>query len=372
MKLAPHLSLSIRALIAVLAVGAAIASTGAAADPRAAVIEAAPDGRALETILAANPEAKARVEARAKALGLAVFDIPVGPPSEGRVAVRVAGGGNPFADCDPAGGCPPLVAIPAAPPGFKIGSPPDESDRLQSEEQAAVSVPAFAMGTRPVTVAEYKACVAAGGCPPPEWLQPGGKHNIETGTSRYYANLGEHLTDPGQPVVGVSWHDANAFAAWLTETTGHAYRLPSEAEWELAARAGTTTIYWWGDEPPKPGHVRAACSDCGSRWDMKALAPADAFEPNPWGLFNVHGNVWEWTADVFCDDYASGPKDGTARVRDDCAPVGSRPPARGVYSMRGGSVFFPAKSMRSAMRLRNVSDFRNISVGFRVARDLTP
>ena len=265
-----------------------------------------------------------------------------------------------------------MVAIPASPPGFMIGSPPDEADRLESEKQTEVSVPAFAIATRPVTVAEYKACVAAAGCPPPEWLEPGGQHNIETGTSRYYAVLGEHLTNPGQPVVGVSQRDAVAFAEWLSETTGHTYRLPSEAEWERAARAGTTTAYWWGDEPPGPDRVRAVCSDCGSEWDLKALAPAEAFEPNPWGLYNVHGNVWEWTADYFCDDYASGPKDGSARVRDDCAPVGNRPAARGVHTMRGGSAFFPAKSMRSAMRLRQLPEFRNVSVGFRVARDLAP
>jgi formylglycine-generating enzyme required for sulfatase activity len=214
--------------------------------------------------------------------------------------------------------------------------------------------------------------VAAGGCKPPEWLEAGGQHNIKTGASRYYRNLGDNLTAPGQPIVGVSFNDATAYAAWLTSKTGHSYRLPSEAEWEFAARAGSQTAYWWGDALPGDGVVRAACVGCGSEWDGKAPAVANAFAPNPWGLFNVHGNVWEWTADFYCDDYASGPKDGSPRLADDCAAVGDLPPARGVRSMRGGSVFYPAKVMRSAMRARNVPDFRNFSVGFRVARDISP
>jgi formylglycine-generating enzyme required for sulfatase activity len=84
----------------------------------------------------------------------------------------------------------------------------------------------------------------------------------------------------------------------------------------------------------------------------------------------VHGNVWEWTADFYCEDYASGPKNGSPRITDDCAPFDGQPPSRGVRSMRGGSVFYSEKLMRSGMRARNVPDFRNFSVGFRIARDL--
>lgn len=370
MKSTPDLSPPVRVLTAMLAVLISALPAVAAGLERTAAVDAAADGRALETILESDPEARDLIAARAAALGLALVEVPVGKASERRVELRVAGGAKPFRDCAAADGCPPMVVIPASPPGFTIGSPPGEDGRLESEAQVEVSVPAFAIGTRPVTVAEYKACVAAGGCDAPEWLERDGRHNIETGTSRYYAVLGEHLTAPGQPIVGVSQRNAAEFARWLAEETGHAYRLPSEAEWERAARAGTTTAYWWGDEPPGPDRVRAACGDCGSEWDMKALAPAEAFEPNPWGLYNVHGNVWEWVADFFCDDYASGPRDGAPRLVDDCAPVGDRPPARGLHTMRGGSAFFPAKAMRSAMRLRNAPDFRNISVGFRVARDL--
>lgn len=345
------------------------AGSGSGAD-RSAAVAAAKDGAALEAVLSGDPQSKELVASRAAELGLEVIAIRIGMAGKDAAELRVAGGAKPFRDCDDA--CPPMVVVPRSPRGFKIGSPDSEANHTEDEKQAEVTVPAFAIGTMEVTVAEYKACVAAGGCRPPEWLEPGGQHNIETGSDRYYRNLGDNLTGPGQPIVGVSHEDATAYAAWLTSKTGHAYRLPSEAQWEFAARAGTQTAYWWGDALPSDGVARAACSGCGSEWDAKAPAPANAFRANVWGLFNVHGNVWEWTADFYCDDYASGPKDGSPRVADDCPAVGDRPPARGVRSMRGGSVFYPAKVMRSAMRARNVADFRNFSVGFRVVRDLAP
>ncbi len=302
--------------------------------------------------------------------GDATFNVTIGMGASARTEAWTAGNAKTFSDCEP--DCPPMVVVPNSPAGFQIGSPPEEQGRLDDEIQTDVSIRALAIGARPVTVAEYKACVAAGGCQPPEWLEPGGQHNIETGSSRYYLNLGEAITGPDRPIVGVSHVDAMAYAKWLSALTGHHYKLPSEAEWEYAARAGTKTAYWWGNSVPADGVVRAACIGCGSEWDGKAPAPAGAFAPNPWGLYSVHGNVWQWTADFYCDDYTSGPKDGSPRLTDDCASVGDRPPARGVRSLRGGSSFYPANAMRSAMRVRNVPDFRNFSVGFRVARDLAP
>lgn len=369
MKIVPAFSSQVRVVAAVLTFG--IGGNASLAEPVDA-IEAAADGRALEAVLSRDAGTREQVAARAKALGLQLVEIRVGLPDALQTELRIAGGARPFADCAPEAGCPPMVAIPSSPHGFMIGSPPDEPDRMEDEAQTAVSIKAFAIGAHAVTVAEYKACVADGGCPQPEWLEPDGQHNIETGSSRYYKNLGDSLTNPNQPIVGVSQTDATAYAAWLAKRTGHAYRLPSEAEWEFAARAGTTTAYWWGNSAEATDPPRAACNGCGSEWDGKAPAPADAFEPNPWGLYSVHGNVWEWMADFYCDDYASGPKDGTARVIDECAAVGDRPPARGVKSLRGGSAYYSAKMMRAAMRARNVPSFRNFSVGFRVARDLTP
>lgn len=369
MQTPPDLSPLARVVTAMLALLAGTAERSFAA-PGAEAVATTANGRALQEILDRDPGTKDAVAARAAALGLVLIDVRIG---NGKASeARVAGGGKPFADCEAPAICPPMLAVPPSPPGFAIGSPPEEADRSDDETLTPVTIRAFAIGAHPVTVAEYKACVAAGGCKPPEWLEPGGQHNVETGSSRYYLNLGEALTSPDQPIVGVSHGDATDYAKWLSGLTGHAYRLPSEAEWEMAARAGTKTAFWWGDTLPEDGVVRAACVGCGSQWDGKSPAPADAFPANPWGLRNVHGNVWEWTADLYCDDYASGPKDGSPRVTDDCAPQGDRPPARGVYSLRGGSAFYPAKAMRSAMRVRNVPDFRNFSVGFRVVRDLPP
>jgi formylglycine-generating enzyme required for sulfatase activity len=338
-------------------------SAPACADEVGSAAAAASDGPALQAVLDRDPAARETVARRARELGLAVIDIGTG-------VVRVAGGAKAFVDCDAL--CPPMLVVPPSPPGFEIGSPPGEHGRPDDEALTPVTIKAFAIGARPVTVAEYKACVAAGACNPPEWLEPDGQHNIETGSSRYYRNLGDAVTAPDQPIVGVSHNDAVAYAKWISAHTGHAYRLPSEAEWEFAARAGTRTAFWWGDEPPGSGEAKAACIGCGTEWDGKAPAPPDAFPANPWGLRNVHGSVWEWTADFYCDDYASGPKDGTPRLVDDCAPTGDRPAARGVRSLRGGSSFYEAKTMRSAMRVRNVPEFRNFSVGFRIARDLVP
>lgn len=370
MQVAPQNSQFTRAVAVVLVALSAVAQPLRADESAVDAVAAAADGRALQASLDRDPKAAEAVAARAKALGLEMVQVPAGPPASARIETRVTGGAKPFADCDTGASCPPMVVIPSSPAGFAIGSPPEEKDRSDDETLTAVSIRAFAIGSRPVTVAEYKACVAAAGCKPPEWLEPGGQHNIETGSSRYYLNLGDALTGPNQPIVGVSHEDATAYAKWLATQTGHAYRLPSEAEWELATRAGSTTAFWWGDTLPADGVVRAACVGCGSEWDSKSPAPADAFPANPWGLHNVHGSVWEWAADLYCEDYGSGPKDGTPRIADDCAPQGDRPPARGVYSLRGGSAFYPAKAMRSAMRVRNVPGFRNFSVGFRVARDL--
>lgn len=350
---------------------AAVAASAASAGEIGKALSEAKDGPALQALLDRDTAAREAIAKRAEALGLAVIDVSVGDAKGAQIEARVAGGAKSFRDCDAP--CPPMVVVPRSPPGFAIGSPPDEAGRSDDETLTEIAIKPFAIGIRPVTVAEYKACVAAGGCKPPEWLEPGGQHNIETGTSRYYRNLGDAVTGPDQPIVGVSYVDGVAYAKWLSGVTGHTYRLPSEAEREFAARAGTRTAFWWGNNLPAEGEApKAACQGCGSAWDMKSAAPWGAFPANPWGLANVHGSVWEWTADFYCEDLGSLPKDGTARVVDDCAPAGDNPPARGVMTLRGGSSFYAAKTMRSAMRVRNVPGFRNFSVSFRIARDLAP
>ena len=130
-----------------------------------------------------------------------------------------------------------------------------------------------------------------------------------------------------RPVINVSWDDAQDYVAWLSARTGGAYRLPSEAEWEYAARAGTTTKYSWGNEI---GVNRANCgaNRCGDQWEY--TAPAGSFRPNAFGLFDMHGNVWEWVQDCWQASHAGAPVDGSERLSGDCA----------VRVLRGGSWFY--------------------------------
>ena len=161
-----------------------------------------------------------------------------------------------------------------------------------------------------------------------------------------------------RPVINVSWQDAQEYVAWLSSETGAQYRLPSEAEREYAARAGTTTAYWWGNEI---GNNRANCDGCGSQWDNRMTTPVGSFDANAWGLHDVHGNVWEWVQDCWHDSYAAAPGDGSAwTVGGDC----------GLRVLRGGSWFYNPRYLRAALRFRNIGGLRNIYYGFRVARTL--
>ncbi len=294
--------------------------------------------------------------------------IEVGPPSGRMQKSIVAGGGEGFTDCQKDIVCPEMVVVPASTNGAMVGSPDDEPQRLKTEQRHSISIPAFAIGRYEVRVADYMACVDDGGCRHPEWDEPSGQHNIKTGTGITYKSIAKYLTGPKQPVVGVSWEDADTYANWLSQKTGFRYRLPSEKEWEYAARAGSVTPYWWGKEPKRDGgSVMACCDGCGSERDMKGLYPVDAFKPNPWGLYNVHGNVWEWVADYFCEDYTSSPTDGTPRNKKTC-PKQFDP--EGLKIFRGGSCFYGPRQMRASMRLRNLPDLRNMTIGFRIARDI--
>lgn len=279
----------------------------------------------------------------------------------------VAGGGQTFNDCGDGLACPDMVLVPASKPGDVVGSPDDEPGRLKTEERHPISIPVFAIGRNEVRVAEYKACVDDGGCRHPEWDEPGGQHNIKTGTGITYKSIAKYLTGDDQPITGISWKDAEAYARWLSQKTGFRYRLPSEKQWEYAARAGSLTPYWWGDEPKRGGKVMACCDGCGSDRDLKGLFPVGSFEPNPWGLYNVHGNAWEWVADYFCEDYPDSPSDGSPRLKPSC-PKQYDP--EGLKVFRGGSCFWGPRQMRASMRLRNSPDLRNMTVGFRVAREL--
>lgn len=159
------------------------------------------------------------------------------------------------------------------------------------------------------------------------------------------------------PVINVSWHDAVAYAQWLSQQTNKRYRLPSEAEWEYAARAGSQAKYSWGG---RIGWNNANCDGCGSQWDKKSSAQGGHFEANKFGLYDMHGNVWEWVADNWCKSYQGAPIDGSAVQNKSCP----------LRALRGGSWFHLPFYLRSAMRSRSDPNERDIYTGFRLVQDL--
>lgn len=233
--------------------------------------------------------------------------------------------------------CPEMVV---APPGeFMMGSPPTEKDRDANEgPQRKVTIAShFLVSKYEVTFAEWDACYDAGGC----LSQPS-----DQGWGR-----------GKQPVINVSWNDTQQYIKWLSAKTGMPYRLLTEAEWEYAARAGATARYSWGDEQ---GEGNANCAGCKSQRNNKQTVPVGSFKPNDFGLYDMHGNVWEWVQD--CDgDYAKAPNDGsTAPQTENCLRV-----------RRGGSWDNDARSMRAADRSWLDPDVRFTVIGFRVARILS-
>lgn len=193
----------------------------------------------------------------------------------------------------------------------------------------------FSIGKYPITFTEYDKFTAAVGKPL---------------VSDY------HWGRNDRPVINVSLSDAREYADWLSGQTGHTYRLPSEAEREYAARAGTTSIYPWGDEV---GQGNANCRGCGSNQAKKMTSPVGQLPPNAWGLHDIQGNVWELTADCWNFTYENAPSDGSAWRTGDCT--------RSV--LRGGSWGDTPVDLRSSTRLRSYSGTRTIVIGFRLVRE---
>jgi formylglycine-generating enzyme required for sulfatase activity len=160
-----------------------------------------------------------------------------------------------------------------------------------------------------------------------------------------------------QPVINVTWREARAYTRWLAKETNLAYRLPTEAEWEYAARAGTTTNYWWGDKSI-PGHSH--CTDCGNALGGKQPLTVGSLRPNPWGLHDLNGNVDEWVMDCYTENYQNAKADGTPYQVPGCKN----------RSMRGGSWFDIKRITRSTSRYRHPADSKRNSWGFRVALPL--
>ena len=282
-----------------------------------------------------------------------------------------------FKDCPT---CSDMVVVPAG--RFTMGSPKDEPERFENETEDLLSVAIgkpFAVGRFAVTRREFAAFVAStghksdGGCSVYKPARPQSSGS-PLGTEwkqladASWRSVGFSQTDR-HPVVCVDWNDAKAYVAWLSSTTGKSYRLLSESEREYVARAGTTTPFWWGSSiTPALANYNGTAEPYlggGSKGEWrKATVPVDSFPANPWGLFNVHGNVLEWVEDCWNEKNAGNPGNGSARTSGDwdCAAH----PAR---VLRGGSWGDDPRYLRSANRIWLSID-RFDFVGFRVARTL--
>ena len=243
---------------------------------------------------------------------------------------------------------PEMVIVPAG--SFMMGSPKGEAGRDVDEgpqRRVTLSKP-FAVGKFEVTWAEWEACVADGGC----------ESNLNKESN--WGNKGDAGWGKGtRPVINVSWEDAHAYVTWLSGKTGENYRLLSEAEWEYAARAGSPDKYSWGNDDPvcrqgaRNGAVLGACEGQGTK-------PVGFSAANTFGLYDLHGNVWEWVEDCYVDSYSGAPTNGAARTTGECR----------YRVFRGGSWDYFPHYLRSAYRVRNSPDFRDFNLGFRVTRTL--
>ena len=229
--------------------------------------------------------------------------------------------GKTFRDCEL---CPLMASLPGG--TFKMGSPSSEPGRNAYEgPQRDVTVKPFAIGVYEVTSAEWAACVAEGACSK--------KRADETGKL---------------PALGISWRDASAYASWLSKKTGRKYRLPSESEWEYAARAGSSTAYWWGDKFDR------------ARVSAREASAVGSYEANAFGLFDVLGNAREWVADCYVNNFVKAPTDGAAVTDGDC----------GKRVIRGGAWSSAPVDMRTANRSRIDSGVTAQYMGVRLAAEL--
>lgn len=274
-----------------------------------------------------------------------------------------------FQDCIT---CPKMIVIPAG--RFSMGSPETEPDRDKDESpvREVIFSQSFAISQFEVTRGQYAAFVkstghvSAGACS--IWAE-----------TQWQVHASKNWVDPGfvqndtHPVVCVNWADAKAYVAWLARETAKPYRLPSEAEWEYAARGGTQTPYFFGSNPDDlcksdNGHdLTSKEVHTGMKWPpvkcrdgFAETAPVGSFAPNPFGVFDVHGNVWEWIEDCYVDSYAKAPTDGSAMRGVDCTER--------LY--RGGGWSVEKRGRRAANRGRYADTAAYAQLGIRVVRDM--
>ena len=304
---------------------------------------------AIMDYMSRYPKGRNVEAARSELTRLGFVEVAVGAAKEKRW-IEAGGGkkdGESFKDC---ANCPEMVVVPAG--NFMMGSPQNEKGRGSDESprhKVTIAKP-FAVGKFEMTFAEWDACVNDGGCKYKPDDQGWGRRD--------------------RPVINVSWDDiTEEYLPWLQKVTGKDYRLPTEAEWEYAARAGTRGRFSFAggeadicqyanhaDRSTDYSWKNASCSDGVG----KQTAKVGSFKTNDWGLYDVYGNVWEWVQDCYIDSYKNAPSDGsTASATSDCRRV-----------LRGGSWYVSPQVLRSAVRSRSTADNRYDGIGFRVARTL--
>jgi formylglycine-generating enzyme required for sulfatase activity len=314
---------------------ARIARLRAAAEKAAPVASTAPATPAAKPAAkpaaprAAKPDrAPPKVAARSRRTATKAGPAPhidASPATGGETAAR-----REFKDC-PA--CPRLVALPRG--AFTMGG--SSIDQTEQPAHLVRLESPFAIGKYEVTVREWNACVEDGGCE----------------RAALYAS-----PNPKAPIRDVSWDDAQQYVKWLSTASGEPYRLPSEAEWEYAERGGTSTRYWWGDQMATG---KANCKDCGPPWQVDEPANAGSFEPNPYGLYDMNGSVWEWVQDCWHNSFSQAPGDAVAwEDQPNCS----------ARVLRGGSWRDSAPYMVSSTRSSADAGRRHSQNGFRVARDI--
>lgn len=290
-----------------------------AAPSPAPASETARIGAAVEaqaTAAAATPDPPRTVpETRVAAAGV------VAPPKVGRADQTT------FQDCPT---CPVMVKVAGG--SFTMGQASDDPSTAPAHK---VTLRPFAIGQHAVTVAEWKACTGDGGC-------------------TFMPRMVKAADNT--PVHNISWDDAQRYVIWLSLKSGRHYRLPSEAEWEYAARGNTTTRYWWGNDV---GVALANCRDCGGNQDRGTPLPVESFKPNPFGLYDVNGGVAQWVADCWFPNYQGASSDGSAREQKNCQQ----------RVLRGGSFRTDRNGITAAARNYYDASVRYIEHGFRVAAD---
>ena len=279
--------------------------------------------------------------------------------------------GSVFRDC---ADCPEMVVVPAG--SFMMGSPSSEAGRDDDEgprHRVTISAP-FAVGVHEVTRGQFGRFVSVTGramgnsC----WAHEGGEWKNRSGRGWRSPGFGQ---SDAHPVVCVSWDDAQAYVRWLSGETGKSYRLLSESEWEYVARAGSSSSRYWGNDPSDACRYANVADRTAKEehpdwpWMIHECrdghvytAPVGRYAANDFGLHDVLGNVWEWTADCWNDSYAGAPDDGRAWTRGECS--------RRV--LRGGSWYVNPRNVRAAYRFRDGTGARNNDLGFRLARTFAP